>query len=378
MKHKCIPLAIMFGLLSLMTNQAASAAPQIASVSGTVEVNGSISIGGSAFGTRTALGPLVFDNFDGGMNGANIGGAPPTVRNISPSWVWRTYRSGSNLPQYSNNVLRPNSKLSSRHAFGGSSYNVSLEILWDAANSGDEIYFSFWRYHRKTSATWSRNVKPWVVYGSSSDGVNPSTYNGWGNPDAADGEFRNNVMDSGLPSNTLWGGPSISSIEGEWVRIEGYLRQSTPSAANGAFQVWVHRTGTPGISLVQSDSTYQTRATTNHWRQWHFGSYHATDNPASATSDVYIDDLYFDRSPARVELGDAPQWSQCTRRELQVASSWTADRIQVSINPGRFASGQTAYLYVIDPTGVPNTQGYPVTIGESQAKPNPPRDVVAE
>lgn len=376
-KHATRATGIVLLFSAATTGTVAWAAPTISSVSGVVEADARVTISGSGFGSKSTAGPLVFDNFESGQNGQGVAGSAPTVRNISTGWTWGRYGSGANVPQYSNQIVRPHSTRSSRHSFGGSSYNVSLEIIRETPNTGDEIYFSFWRYYNRTSAVWSRNVKPWMVWGTA-DGTRPTAYTGWGNPSNGDGEFRNAVIDSGSTSNTLWGGPSMDTVAGQWVRIEGYLKQSSPTAADGAFQTWVHQSSTPGISLAQSSLAYRTRSSTNYWRQWHFGSYNATDDPSTSTADVYLDDIYFDNTRARVEIGNASSWNSCTRRELQVATAWSSNGVTFTVSPGAFNAGAQAYLYVVDAQGVANSQGFPITLGQGTAAPEPPQNVTVQ
>jgi hypothetical protein len=362
-------------VLVAVVSTGAWATPSISSVAGVAEGGSRLTINGAGFGTKATPGPLVFDNFESGQNAQGISGSAPTVRNISTGWTWGRYGSGANVPHYSNQIVRPNSTRSSRHVFGGSSnYNVSLEIIHETPNTGDEVYFSFWRYHQKTSTEWSRNVKPWMVYGTDS-GVRPTAFNGWGSPSGGDGEFRNIVVDTGTTSNTLWGGPHMDTVEGQWIRIEGYLKQSSPTSADGAFQIWVHQTTVPNISLVQTSTAYRTRSSSNYWRQWHFGSYNATDTPSSSTANVYLDDIYFDRTRARVEIGNAARWTDCSHREIQIPTGWSSNSIEFSVTPGSFNPGAQVYLYVVDAQGVANEFGYPVILGEGSAAPETPQNV---
>ena len=59
-------------------------------------------------------------------------------------------------------------------------------------------------------------------------------------------------------------------------------------------------------------------------------------------------------------------------REVQVPTSWSATSIAVTANLGAFATGSTAYVYVVDPNGQVSA-GRPVTIGAGTA----PGDTVA-
>ena len=376
-------IVVVVALMGLfgMAGPAALAAPTISSASGTASAGQQVIIRGSGFGAKPTPGPLVFDDFERGTNGALVAGNAPLVKNISNNFTWRDFATtSSGKPKYSNTVMRMSGAKSSYHGYGsGRGYNSSLEIIHPVQETGGEVYFSMWRYQKRTSTNWSRNVKPWIVYGNGSGGVFPSAYNGWGNPSDGDGAFRNSVQDNGgsAPSATLWGGPDVSQIDGQWIRIEGYLKQSSSSTNNGAFQVWVHRPNS--ISRVQSNTSYRTRTTDNYWRQWHFGSYYA-DDTGNAAGEVYLDEIYFDNTRARVELGNTSTWETNTHREIQIPTSWADGQVSVTINPGTFTAGQTAYLFVVDANGVASNQGYPVVIEQGgtaaiSSPPNPPGSI---
>ena len=335
-----------------------------------------ITLRGSGFGSKSIPGPLVWDNFEGGSNGLLVFGNSPTVENMSGNWTWDDYTADTERPKYGDGRTRPNSTLSSKHGFTGDTYNNSLEIWHTAENTGDEIYFSFYYFYDKLSSNWSRNHKPWIVYGNT--GYFPAAYDGWGNPTNGDGVFRNSVQDeNGEPDETMWSDPNIDQIAGEWIRIEGFLKVSSPFNNNGAWKIWVHRpnASSPRISLEQSDSSYRTRSSSNYWEQWHFGTYH-DNNTTNARADIYLDDIYFDITQARVEICDAPAWSGCTHHEIQIPAGWSDNSIDITVNQGSFSNGQDVFLYVVDSQGSANAQGYPVVLGGSSVtRPNPPTDL---
>lgn len=79
----------------------------------------------------------------------------------------------------------------------------------------------------------------------------------------------------------------------------------------------------------------------------------------------YWADVYLDYSLARVVLANNANLNNATIREPQISSAWSTSSISFSVNLGKFTAGQTAYLFVFDPSGVPNTTGYPITVGGS-------------
>jgi hypothetical protein len=78
---------------------------------------------------------------------------------------------------------------------------------------------------------------------------------------------------------------------------------------------------------------------------------------------IYLDDMYIDKSRARVELCSESTWAARAHCEIQPPTSWSATTAAVTINQGTFTSGTTAYVYLVDSDGVANATGYPVEIG---------------
>jgi hypothetical protein len=102
----------------------------------------------------------------------------------------------------------------------------------------------------------------------------------------------------------------------------------------------------------------------------------------------YIDDMfvqYGTRARSRVEIGNAPVWEDCSRREIQPVTTWgaTGEDITVTLNyGGSFSDGNQAYLFVVrDINGLAYTSpGFPITLGaatptrggKKKPKPDPP------
>jgi hypothetical protein len=76
----------------------------------------------------------------------------------------------------------------------------------------------------------------------------------------------------------------------------------------------------------------------------------------------YFADLYMDTTQQRVVLGNASTYVNSTIREMQIPTSWNDTSIGISVNLGKFSSGQTAYLYVFDESGSTSATGFPVVI----------------
>jgi len=341
----------------------AGSGPSISSYSGTWAPGNSITISGSGFGSKSQGAPRVWDTFESGTGGQDITGHNPV---IGPAWSSLT--SNGYPPQYSNTANRTNSTLCSRHDFvSDSQYNCSLEYF----ETTDTAYFTFWWKYHKEQAYYNRNTKPWVEYGHA-DGMWPAAYIGFGNPDYGDGGVRSSVQDQPtMPSGpTLWGGTDVPTILDSWVRIEQYLEQSTPNVADGTFMTWIHKPyiASPAISfdLNSGENAYMMRTTSSQWYQWTLGgAFFARDTlPAGggqvANGYLYMDDIYFDVTRARVEVGNASTWSGCTQREIQIPTAWSSSSVTITANKGGYSSFSGKYLYVLDSENRVNSNGYAI------------------
>lgn len=111
---------------------------------------------------------------------------------------------------------------------------------------------------------------------------------------------------------------------------------------------------------LASSQTGQGTAGWNPGRIYFDSFTNAENNPGY----TYTDDAFVDYTQARVMLCPGSTWANRGACEIQVPMTWTISSINVQFNQGRFANGNTAYLYVVDSTGA-NSQGYSVTIGQS-------------
>ncbi|MBE0598255.1 MAG: hypothetical protein IH614_13385 [Desulfuromonadales bacterium] len=154
--------------------------------------------------------------------------------------------------------------------------------------------------------------------------------------------------------------PSGYPEAGEWVRLELLLQPSSaPGKADGSVELWVHRPGKEIRQLLsrRGIETYLP-GEERRWRYFVFQNY--LGNGLAGHGRVWIDDLLIQDTPARVEIGNAPRWSQCRQREVQSPRSWQDERIVFSFNPGRLAGDEPLYLYVVDGQGRVNEHGFAI------------------
>jgi hypothetical protein len=319
------------------------AAPTVSSVSGTVGQGQTITISGSAFGTKPQANPVVYDDFEAGTVGGKVEGRSGVTGQ------WGTGDWSYNVT-YSNTQPMQGSRVA-HHSFGSGTYNASLYV--DPQQTGS-YYLDFWMRVVPKSQSLTRNFKPWRMY------------------DNSDNTIANDVIFCDSPG---WVG--LESGGGAWV--------SRPRVWNQ----WEHyqivvKVGSNGIISQHRDGIADIErsgiSAGGNPTAIRIGHYWALDGADACVSnpgaDIYTDNVYVDTSLARVALGDAPTYSASRNRAILRPTQWSGSQITASVNTAKFASGAQAYLFVIDSANAPSP-GFPVTIGQGSVTPNPPTNVSA-
>jgi hypothetical protein len=319
------------------------AAPTVSSVSGTVGQGQTITISGSAFGTKPQANPVVYDDFEAGTVGGKVEGRSGVTGQ------WGTGDWSYNVT-YSNTQPMQGSR-AAHHSFGSGTYNASLYV--DPQQTGT-YYLDFWMRVVPKSSSLTRNFKPWRMY------------------DNSDNTIANDVIFCDSPG---WVG--LESGGGAWV--------SRPRVWNQ----WEHyqivvKVGSNGIISQHRDGIADIERTGitagGNPTAIRIGHYWALDGADACVSnpgaDIYTDNVYVDTSLARVVLGDASTYANSRNRAILRPTQWSGSQITASVNTAKFASGAQAYLFVIDSANAPSP-GFPVTIGQGSVTPNPPTNVSA-
>lgn len=338
-------------ILSAVIAASAQAAPAVSGVSGTLSSGQTVTIAGSGFGTKSTVAPVLWDDFEKGNSGSLV------QNNAAQIGKWDT-GAGSEVVTYSTAKPRTGNK-SAYHDFINN-YNASL-----AKNmTFSRLYLDFWIAADYVDRV-SRNFKPWRLYGAN-DSLQLDYV--W----LCDGQLMNRVQDSWVVGD--WGGPKYS--DGKWMHVQLVYQESTPGGSDGTIRHAIDSV-TAGLNSG-AVMTRKAAASFDQIRLGHYWDRAAVDACASnGGARVYIDDVYVDTSWARVELGNASTYATSTHREIQVPTAWSSGSVSVKFNPGTFAAGTTAYLYVTDSNN--NTSpGIAVKIGDSATSavtPNPPSSV---
>jgi hypothetical protein len=348
-------VALVAAVASSFIANGALADPLVLGISGEPDNGSVVIVSGLDFGVNSSPEPLIWDDFESGSNGIIIAGNAP---NIGDAWE-DEYTHSPQRPEYTNQNQRINSGLSSRHIYVN-------EIGWHSSlqftnENLPKAFMSFWWRYDSTGPVWSRNVKPWMVYGNLLGGTRPMVYVGLAE---SQGVLRSAIIDTEGNLKSIWGETTLPVIDEEWIRFETWLELSTPGVADGTFQVWTHRpyASTPIIAfeLDSGENQIMTRISTGHWKEWRIGAYMAVDDPIEATGNVQVDDIYISNTRARVEIGNADRWSDVTHREVQIARAWSDNSVSFELNQGGFESIAGKYIYVIDAQGRVNNIGLPL------------------
>jgi len=345
---------MIFIFLILLIAPLVSYGQTISSTRGAVSGGATITISGSSFGSKSPAAPLYFSNFDtdtisGVPDGWSVSaGEDYTYVDDTESW------SGANSLRFE--IQTGISFVQLLRDLGEHTKTIyfSTSLLIDKTGTAPDIQFKAWRYTSSPSgyyyneeATTTSVINNFFYY-NDSYWANTNTYIRY------DGgsEFPVNV-----------GSASDAMVVGEWQRVEQWVIGSSSAGASDA-TLGMYRVGRASalqdedgfVSYDSDDLNYRYFMLGETWRNKDY----------SVSADIYYDDVYIDNTVARVEIGDTPSLIDCTHREIQLPTSWSATEISITVNQGTFIADDSAYLFVVDADGNVS-DGYAITIGASES-----------
>jgi hypothetical protein len=353
------PRAVIFVvILSLgFFGQAAYGQTVISGTSGSFSDGSSVTITGTGFGTKAVPGPLFWDDFEEGTNGVSISSL--TTKG------WTTSLAPGNSVTYSSENNRPGSRLNSKHDLqrGASGGNVA-RLLSPVQPELNKVFLSLWvRLDVGVPVEGSqyfpqRQVKLWRLIDAESDlwGYTLIKSQHWVYQNLSRNSYYQVDKPATYDTDSLHYTPSEGQV---WHRVELQALQSSPGTPNGSIEIW-HSVGVGSVRLskvVDSQNVTTTRDNIK-WRRLAVGESYTSGRAIGAN---YFDDIYLDNSWARVVIGDASTYNNCTTRETQIPRAWSPNSIAINVNLGAF-SNTAAYLYVVNDAGVYNQNGYPITL----------------
>lgn len=308
--------------------------PSVSSVTGDVLHGTSIFLFGNSFGSKSPAVPIKYEDFEGGVLGESV----------ATTGYWST---DGTPPVFSDNSQRFPGSNNALCALTG------LQDMFYIANVAitDKIYVNY-RYRVEPAPESTYQLKIWGVGQTFPTIVYPGI-----------GDFLWEHSDSKSRYLQIYGTDSVQEVsygnwpaEYTWESLSMEISQGTVGGADGiitAFQNCVQ-------TMEWTDANLRVDVGDN-LDSFKWGQY--LGNGGSSTIAQY-DDVYIDNTWARIELGDNPNYSSCTHREIQVPSAWSPTSVTVTVNTGSFSTSDSAYLFVVNEDGTPSV-GYPVTIGES-------------
>ncbi|MFH1586853.1 MAG: hypothetical protein ABID38_03290 [Candidatus Diapherotrites archaeon] len=353
--------------------------PSISS-SSSLSHGGTFFISGSNFGVKNPAPPLLYDDFEGGVEGQIIKGNLPKVGHT----VWDGYAFGNQDAIYSaeNNFPGSLGNFVSKHDLTGCGYDDdgcpltcptscgrSSHLVFAPPENLDKMFMSFWSSYDFGTNAFRHQVKNWRVIHEANWWI-VFKCGGWGPSDPTfyctkQSELNGVNPDESVGYSELW---EDKIGENQWYQTKFQARQSSPNTADGSIMVWLSRAGAAGgpiFKYVDLPSTITTE-TTSKWDYLDIGEWCTNlDHPTDCESVNYFDDFYLDNSWARIEIGDEPVYDGCSKREVQIPQTWSTGAIAFTANQGTFSDGQTVYLFVVDESGTPNPNGYLVSFGEA-------------
>ena len=344
--------------------------PTINSVSGSLVGGVPITIVGSRFGAH-ALGIEWL--------GAHIEQSSPGSVLSKAGWVAQTDGGGFTAPRYASAKAHSGRKsilCRIRDADNPATGKWASGFYYDTAGAIDKIYVTWWVRFEKGSefGQW----KKWRLSPTTSvSDTNPQIMQSdWYNND---GSMCQAYVWNWVKNDTFWypkgdGERWITANDvvpvNSWVRLEYYFEEnSAMDARDGTLRYFIHRQSEPVRTVKDYVGNLKTRsagATYDFHRYVHFQNYWGNQKEGeTGNASIYLDDIFVQKgTQARVEIGDSPDWSACTHREIQVPSAWSDGSIKITVNQGSFQAGDTAYLFVVDSDGNVNSTGFPIVIGK--------------
>ncbi len=376
MKTRIIIVIFVIGIC--FVNTKARAQPYIDSLSGDA-INGSmIAINGSGFDVKMSEEPYIWDDFEGGVHNTSIHSQFPAIPSNNRAWIGN-FASGCE-PVYSNTQKRDGSLLSAKLDLnvGGVCSGRMLMQTGIPLTAGNKVYFSTWmRFDWGTAGgNGNRQIKTWRIFKYGIPQFD-RTYTYVSNLVENEGATYKSFMATLYDGNTDFNENLELALEDEkWIRFEAELQiSSAPNMADGIIRLWVSRADFSEKIYKEIDRSNVISIPGNGeiWDSFWLGQWigNATD-PRNTI--LYYDDVYFDTTWQRVEIGDASTWSGCAHREIQIPSTWSDNQITFTLNQGSLSPCDTYYLYVVDTNGNVNSEGYPIYLATGTGeKPCPPQ-----
>lgn len=348
--------------VATQSNCTVSGDPTVTQVSGTLSNGQTIIITGSGFGN---CGPTVvlFDDFEKGTNGNPIS----TTVGSAQTGQWTAVDEAPNSPRYSTAYWHSGSKsfLADQSTGDGGHWAV-------VHFSGSLfVYISYWVYlppDKEVPGTGESLGPNWkladIMGGNYLAGEYASNWTAGvilQDLPLASGAFQlpNPWHDTAGLSELGYG--STTWAKGRWHRFENFFAGGW--SGNGIAQMWETNAANARTSLCD-ERNLNTIHPNDAWSWFRLHAYARQDT----NGQCYYDDAYVATGPgarARVEIGNAPNYDDCTNLAIFIVASWSNAVIRGQVRAGSFSAGNSVYLFVIDSAGNVSPGYGPLTMGDT-------------
>jgi hypothetical protein len=333
----------------------AAAAPLITQTSGTFNHKAIVTIDGSGFGSKATAAPVVWDDASTGSFVTDNGKWDGAVPNNNPAYntVYRTQMRGIGLPH--NHITR---YIAGAHG-DSAGFNAGYDVMfWKNRTISSYPAYTYVSWYQRADDAWvfggDNNFKTFDYSAGSSPYTVPNwyiEYNDRPSSTSSIPQWHANMLPDGDTSNWWWNN-AVNPMSGVWTKIEMEIKYTNQN--NGYIKIWEN-------GVQKSNYVGTTDNFSGSLRNESIGGYARIYGQPNNWR--YFADVYLDYTPARVVLANNSNLSNATIIESQIPSSWSNNSIAFSVNLGKFTTGQSAYLFVVDSTGARNATGIPVTVG---------------
>lgn len=364
----------------LVCGREAQAGPSVTSFTGSWTHGATVTITGAGFGTKSKPGPVIWDDAKGSDIRNLWDGAWPSAR------VPGTSCATAGDPQFNTNYRAVGHRsINGPHPFATHfiagahgeqlGFCTGYDVLFWKTRTVSFPTYSYISYYRRFDDKWvadpnsDRNMKEYDWSRGGSPYTLPQNwYAGW-TVKGPSGKNCASVANAGIGINDDAVGKPEQSLEGggksvwdansnpflcKWVKVEYEIK-------------WTNQKGGGFVRIFEDgrqvmDYVGKTDGLNGNQRAETIGGYARDDgNPNNWR---YYADVYVDYTLQRVALCSGATWKNRGVCELQRANAWSDGSITVTVNQASFASGASAYLYVVDASGTPS-DAISVTIGDA-------------
>lgn len=318
-------IAFAFGLSTL-----GNASPRISSVDGDIKEGGTLTISGAGFSALNVE-EVLYDHVSNQETYDTLSSGSDVPVNDGP-WSEGTNIYGNQLTVVKSGDLRTSG---SSAAYYG---EVKSYVGWPRALSGatnQKLYASWWFKPSQLANNGGSNkfIRVWDRSDGTATRISLTqmhmTYSGTsGN------------------SHTSWG--TTQPDANRWNRFEFYVDSGSNSI-----------TATLNGKVVQNVNDFRKSNTSEGLSVAQIG-FDPSEGNRYPNYSFRMNDIYVSSSPARVELSSSDTWDPTSKREILTPTSWSDNKVTVTLNYFSHDPSDTLYLYVIDSSGNPTATGIPL------------------